>query len=604
MLHGIWFKLFPFLVWWRDVNRLTMRADVSAGLTGALVALPQGIAFATIAGLPPQYGLYSAMIPAIIAALFGSSRHLVSGPTTAASIVLFTALSNLAEPGSSAFIVYAITLTFMVGVLELALGLARLGLLVNFISHSVIVGFTAGAAILIITSQLQHFFGIHVPRGLHFHETFQFLYFNFSEMHPLTVFVGVVTFLTGVWIKVKYRRIPYMVVALIIGGVVATFLNYWLFTRHGQPGEIASVGRVPGGLPPLSVPDFSFGVITELMPIAFAVTLFALTESITIARSLAARSGQYIDGNQEFIGQGLSNIVGSFFSSYVATGSFNRSSLNYEAGAQTPFAAVLAGALLLVIVLGVTPLLAYLPNAGMAAILFIVAWRLIDFHAIRTIIRASGSESVVLWATFFATLFLQLEFAILLGVFLSLVVYLLAASHPRVVVRMPNPELPRRRFTTDAKLAECPQLSMVRIDGAIFFGAVSYVAERLRAIGRRNPEQKHMLLFSRSVTTLDVGGAEMLAQEASNRRKSGGALYLHGVKEQPLRTLIRGGYMADIGAENLFETKTEAITQIFSRLDKNICTTCEKRIFLECQDVPRKRVAQPDAVPEPDKTDP
>ena len=385
-----------------------------------------------------------------------------------------------------------------------------------------------------------------------------------------------------------------MVVALIVGGLVATLLNYLLFTRHGQAAGIATVGLVPGGLPPLSIPDFSFGVLGELAPIAFAVTLFALTESVTIARSLAARTGQYIDGNQEFIGQGLSNIVGSFFSSYVATGSFNRSSLNFEAGAQTPVAAVFAGGLLLVIVLFVTPLLAFLPNAGMAAILFVVAVRLIDFRAIRTIIRASGSESVVLWATFFATLFLQLEFAILLGVFLSLVVYLLAASHPRVVVRMPNPALPRRRFTTDAKLAECPQLSMVRIDGAIFFGAVSYVAERLRAIARRNPEQKHMLIFARSISTLDVGGAELLAQEASNRRKSGGAVYLHAVKEQPLRTLSRGGYMAEIGEENLFETKTDAITQIFARLDKNICTVCEKRIFLECQEVPKRRIVDPD----------
>ena len=566
-----------------------MRADLSAGLTGALVALPQGIAFATIAGLPPQYGLYSAMIPAIIAALFGSSRHLVSGPTTAASIVLFTALSNLAEPGSSAFIVYAITLTLMVGIFELALGMARLGLLVNFISHSVIVGFTAGAAILIITSQLKHFFGIAIPRGLHFHETFQYLYFNLTEVHLLTVFVGLVTLATGLWVKMKYRRIPYMIVALVVGGLVSSALNYLLFIRNGQAPVIATVGQVPGGLPPLSMPDFSFGVLTELAPIAFAVTLFALTESVTIARSLAARTGQYIDGNQEFIGQGLSNIVGSFFSSYVATGSFNRSSLNYEAGAQTPLAAILAGALLMVVVLGITPLLEFLPNAGMAAILFVVAWRLIDFHAIRTIIRASRSESVVLGATFFATLFLHLEFAILLGVFLSLVVYLLAASHPRVVVRMPNPNLPRRRFATDATLAECPQLSMVRIDGAIFFGAVSYVAERLRAIARRNPEQKHLLIFARSINTLDVGGAEMLAQESTNRRKSGGAVYLHGIKEQPLRTLIRGGYMAEIGEENLFETKTEAIAQIFARLDKNICTKCDKRIFLECQEVPKSR---------------
>jgi SulP family sulfate permease len=581
-----WFKLFPFLVWWREINRVTFRADAMAGITGAVVVLPQAVAFATIAGLPPQYGLYAAMVPAIIAALYGSSRHLVSGPTTAASLVLFTSLSAFAEPGTNAFVAYAITLTFMVGVIELALGVARLGILVNFISHSVIVGFTAGAAILIAGNQAKHFLGLSVPGSLHVYELLQYVYFNLAEIHAFTLLVGTVTFVTALYVRLRHRRLPYMVIALVIGTLLATLLNYVFYSRLGLVPEISVVGEVPGGLPPFSSPDFSFSTLTQLVPIAFAVTLFALTEAVSIARSLAARSGQHIDGNQEFIGQGLSNIVGSFVSSYVATGSFNRSAINFDSGAQTPLAAVIAGALLIPIVLLVAPLLAYIPTAGMAAILFVVAWGLLDFRAIAKIIRSSGAESIVLWSTFFATLFLQLEFAILLGVFLSLVIYLLSASHPRVLKRMPDPRLPRRRFNTDANLPECPQLSIVRIDGALFFGAVSYVAERLRIIVKRNPEQTHMLLLARGINTLDVAGAEMLESEAKQRTRKGGALYLHSLKEQPLRMLRRGGYLEQIGEENIFDSKGDAISAIFDKLDKSICQNCTRRIFVECQTVP------------------
>ncbi len=587
MNQAIWLKLFPFLAWRNEINRVTFPADFNAGLTGAVVVLPQGVAFASIAGLPPQYGLYSAMVPAVIAALYGSSRHLVSGPTTAASIVLFTALSELADPGSGAFVQYALTLTFMVGVIELVLGLARLGILVNFISYSVIVGFTAGAAILIATNQLEHFFGLPIPRGLHFHQVLMYFYYNIADVHPYAMLVGLVTLAISIVVKIRYPRLPYMVIALLGGSVLAAVLNSLLYVRVGEVPGISVVGSIPGGLPPLSSPDFSLTTIKQLAPVALAVTLFALTEAVSISRSLAARTGQYIDGNQEFIGQGLSNMLGSFCSSYVATGSFNRSALNFELGAQTPLSAIFAGGLLIPIVLLVAPLLSYMPNAGMAAILFIVAWGLIDLKGIRKIVRASRSESVVLWSTFFATIFLELEFAILLGVFLSLVIYLLSASRPRVLVRMPDPRLPKRRFNTDASLPQCPQLGIVRIDGALFFGAVNYVAERLRLLAKRNPERNHLLIFSRSISTLDVAGAEMLVGEAKSRSNNGGGLYLHCLRDQPHRLLKRGGYMDEIGEQNVFESKGEAIAGIFNRLDREICKRCDKRVFVECQSVPR-----------------
>lgn len=586
-------KYYPFLQWWPLVNRDTLRSDLAAGLTGAVVVIPQGVAFATLAGMPAQYGLYAAMIPAIVAALFGSSRHLVSGPTTAASLLLFSVLSTLAVPGSTEYVQVALTLTLMVGLIQLAMGIARLGFIVTFISHSVIVGFTAGAAILIASNQLKHFFGIEIPSGLPLYEVLAVLSASIDQIHPHTTAVGVTTLAAGILTKLLFPRIPYMIAAMVIGSLLAVALGH---TFERAAADIHMVGALPASLPPLSSPSLSFSTMTTLAPAALAVSLFALTEAVAIARSLAMRSGQIINGNQEFIGQGLSNIVGSFCSAYVATGSFNRSAVNYQAGAKTPLAAVFAGGLLMILVLLVAPLAIYLPNAAVAAILFLVAWGLIDIQHIRRTLRVSRADSIVLAATFFATLFLELEFAILLGMFLSLGVYLSRTSRPRVLVRVPDPRHPRRLFTSDPSLPECPQLKLVRIDGSLFFGAVDYVAERLRALAKEHPEQKHLLILARSINFVDISGAELLAREARARRAMGGRLYLHQIKEATCETLRRGGYAEEIGPENIFDSKHVAIKSIFQQLDREICMRCDKRIFEECQSVPKANVRLEDNV--------
>ena len=586
MFRSLKSQFTPFLQWWPDVNRDTLRADGWAALTGAIVVLPQGIAFASIAGMPPEYGLYAAMIPAVVAALFGSSRLLVSGPTTAASIVLFSSLSALAIPGTSEYVGYAITLTLMVGVIQLALGVARLGVLVNFVSHPVIVGFTAGAAILIAVNQLEHFLGAPAPPALDAFATLGFFAARPESINPLAALVGLTTLAVGLASRRLLPRLPYMLPAIAAGTAMALLVNAVIAAVQGdRPVEL--VGAVAAALPPLSVPDFSLSTIRQLAPVAFAVTLFALAEAVSIARSLAARSGQFIDGNQEFIGQGLSNIVGSFFSSYVATGSFNRSALNYEAGACTPLAAIFAAGLLVGVVGVSAPALAYLPRAAMAGVLFLIAWSLVDFRNIRRIARTGASEAVVLWMTFGATLLFDLEFAIILGVMLSLVVFLRRASRPSLQARLPDPKLARRHFVTDPDLPECPQLKILRVNGPIFFGAVNYVAERLRILARRNPRQKHLLLLARSINFVDVAGAELLAREARHRRAIGGGLYLHQLKEEAREPLERGGYLDEIGRENVFESKGDAIETIFGRLDRNTCTTCALRVFRECHGIER-----------------
>ncbi len=573
-----WLKPFTsFLLWWPRVNRQTARADLMAGLTGALVALPQGVAFATIAGMPPEYGLYAGMIPAVIAALFGSSWHLVSGPTTAASIVLFSVLSPHAEPGSAQYVSLALTLTFMVGIIQIAMGLAKLGTLVNFISHSVVTGFTAGAAILIATNQVKHFTGLAIPRGASFADTWSLTITHFNEAVPGVLMTGLFTLLLGIAVKRWLPKLPYMIVAMLGGAVFGYALTVW------KGMSLPVVGALPASLPPLSAPSLDAESMRAVASGVIAVTLLALTEAVSIARALAARSGQHVDGNQEFVGQGMSNLAGAFFSGYVATGSFNRSGVNYAAGAKTPIAAMLAGVFLLVLVLFVAPWAQYLPNAAMAGILFLVAWGLIDFKEIAHVLKTSRAESAIMVATFAATLFLTLEEAIIIGVLLSLAIYLSRTSKPQVRVRAPNPNNAKRKFTDADHASQCPQLRFVRIDGSLFFGATSHIRESLAAQDQCSPGQKHVAIIAHGINFIDLAGAEYLAEEAERRRSEGGGLYFIGIKDTVQEQLAESGALKTIGGANLFDSKTEAIAALFKRLDPDICKTCNARIFRECR---------------------
>ncbi len=578
-------RFFPFLIWWPKLDRHTVRGDLLAGLTGAVVVLPQGVAFATIAGMPPEYGLYAGMVPAIVAALFGSSWHLVSGPTTAASIVLFSSLSVYAEPGSMDYVTLALTMTLMVGVIELVLGLARMGALVNFISHSVIVGFTAGAAILIASKQLKNFFGVEIPRGGHLHDILISFWHQIPHINGYVTLVALVTLLSGIAVKRWWPKLPYLIVAMVAGSLVSVALTSVFGV---ETTGIATVGALPSSLPPLSAPSFSLDTIKNLAPASLAVTLFALTEAVSIGRSLGARSGQRIDGNQEFIGQGLSNIAGSFFSGYVATGSFNRSGLNFQAGAKTPLAAMFAGLFLIVIVLMVAPLAAYLPNAAMAGILFLVAWGLIDFHEIAHVLKSSRRETGIMGVTFLGALFLELEFAIFAGVILSLVLYLMRVSKPRIISRVPDPRLPGRKFNTDPSLPMCPQLHILRIDGSLFFGSINHVQEAFADLEEHYPQQKHLAIVAEGINFADITGGAIMVEEARKRRARGGGFYLMKVKQGLWESLESCSCLDAIGPNNVFQSKTAALTGIFQKLDKNVCRRCDKRIFRECASVPRE----------------
>jgi SulP family sulfate permease len=581
-------RLLPLLKWWPRVNSATLKADALAGLIGAIVVLPQGVAFATLAGLPPEYGLYCAMVPTLVAALFGSSLHTVAGPTNPLSLMVFAVLAPLATPMTPHYIELALTLALMSGVMMLALGLLGFGTLVNYMSRSVVVGFTAALGVFIFASQLGNFLGIVSPPG-----TFTTLVVgtlgHLGDARPWVALVAAATVAIGALSHRVLPKIPPMLTAMISGSVAAFFLNQALGVEHTG---LRTLGPLPGALPPLSHPDVSAATLKSLLPGAIAVALVSLTQALSIAHAIALKSGQRLNNNQEFIAQGLANVAAAFFSGFPTSASANRCGINYDAGAKTPMSAIFSAALLVLLLVAVAPLVAYLPIAVVAGVLFLVAWNLIDLPHIRKILATSRGEGTVLAVTFFATLLLDLEFAILVGVLVSLVLYLNRTSHPIMRSLVPDPRHTERKMTEiEDGLVECPQLKILRIEGPIYFGAVGHVQRHFDTLREHSPGQKHLLLMSKSINFVDMAGAELLVEEARRRRALGGELYFYSLRVPVEELFEHGGYMAEIGRENVFRGKREAIGGVFTRLDRSICAACRARIFEECASVPEPKDA-------------
>ena len=563
----------------RRADRSSLRADALAGLTGAILALPQGVAYAAIAGLPPEYGLYTAIVTAIVAALFGSSRHLVSGPAAPISIVVASVAASAVPADSAAYLSYVLALTCLAGVFQLVLGLARLGVLVNFISHTVVVGFTAGAAFLIAASQLPSLLGTPHPDSAALIPTLMAVARDAGDFNPACAAVGGVTLLCAVLVRRLRPHWPALLAGMAGGAAAAAVLPASL-------GAIPMVGAMGGTLPTPSVPPLSLETVRTLTPGALALGLIGLIEALAIARAISLRSGQRIDANQEFIGQGLSNIAGSFFSCYAGSGSFTRSAANYEAGARTPLATIVAAAVVALVLVAAPGATAYLPTPAVAAVVLLIAWNLVEIGQIRQILRADRGETAVLLVTFLATLFLALEFAVYVGVLTSLVLFLARAATPRLVPVAPVPTRAERPLRNAARrgLDECPQMRILRVDGALFFGAVEHTARVLA--GERAAGRRHVMLVGSAVNFVDVAGAELLAGEAEAFRREGGSLALCSFKDPALSAVTRGGYLERIGEENVFRSPDDAIAALFDRLDPEICRHCRARIFTECARAP------------------
>lgn len=571
--------------WVNEVSRVTLRADLFAGLLGALLVLPQGVAFATLAGLPAEYGLYSAIVPCIVAALFGSSRHVMSGPTNANSLALFAVLTPLAVAGSPGYIELALAVTVLVGVMQWLVGALRLGSLAHFISPSALFGFTSGAALLIAVHALKDGLGVPSPASHGAGALLVSVGTHLDQVHPGAVLVTLTTLGVALLVRRLDKRKPYMLLGLVAGSVAAAAFNSWVARAGGDP--VSVVGAIAQPWPPFHVPSVDWRALPDLMSLAFALTIVALAQSISIAKAVATRSGQRIDANREFVGQGLSNIVGGFFSCYLSCGSLNRSIPNFEAGAKTPLAAVFSAVLLVVLVALSAPLLAMIPNAAISGLLLLVAWTLLDIPRWRQLIRMQPGECAIAAATLAATVTIRMEVAILLGTVLSLMAYLHRTSRPAMRTMGFDSRGPDRRFVVLAHqadaLPECPQLKLLRMEGSIYFGAAAHVAQRLHELREAPDAPRHLLVMAKSMNFIDLAGAEVWEDELVARRAMGGDLYFHRPRPEVLDMWRRTGFLDRLGADHIYPDKATALREIYGRLDRGICAGCQARIFWECQ---------------------
>ncbi|MDD2047250.1 SulP family inorganic anion transporter [Pseudomonas putida] len=501
-------RLLPFLTWLPRQTRASVRRDLLVGLSGAILALPQSIAYALIAGLPAEYGLYAAIVPVLIACLWGSSWHLICGPTAAISIVLYASVSPLAVSGSDDYITLILLLTFLAGVFQWLLGMLRFGALVNFVSHSVVLGFTLGAAIVIALGQLPSLLGLDLPSQATPLKTLQSLLEHAGEVDWPALLLGLGTLLLGIALKLLRPRWPGLLITLTLASLLV-----WLL-----PGLFAHVRLVPGfagQLPPLSpIPLLDVELILRLLPSAVAVGMLGLVTSLSIARSLSSRSEQLIDANQEIRAQGLSNMLGSLFSGYLSSGSFTRSGLSYDAGARSPLAGVFSALWVALFAVAGASLIAHIPIPAMAASILLICWGLIDHRAMRALFRVSRSEFLVMALTAAATLLLELQTAIYAGVLASLFFYLKRTSRPRV------------------QHAREGDADVLRVGGSIFFGASHYLQVRLQRCQGPN-----VVIDARQINFIDYSGVDMLHREARRLRRAGGSLTLHRARPQVIEEL-------------------------------------------------------------------
>lgn len=501
-------RLFPFLHWLPGLRPRAVGRDALVGLTGAVLALPQSIAYALIAGLPAAYGLYAAVVPVIVACLWGSSRHLIGGPTAAISVVLMASVSPLALPGSQDYIGLVLLLTFLAGAFQFLMGLLRFGALANFVSQSVVLGFTLGAALVIALGQVPNLLGLAPPEGrATAWQSALALAGHLGEAHGPSLTVAGVSLGVSILARMLAPRLPALLLGLLAGSLLVMALP-------GPFGAVARVAAFQGSLPPLATLRFDAEDMLRLLPSAVACGLLGLVTSLSIARALASRSGQVLDVNQETRGQGLSNLVGAWFSGYLSAGSFTRSGLNLQAGAGSPLAGVFSALWVALFAWGGADLIGHIPLPAMAAGILMICWGLLDGRGVRQLWRVSRAEFAVMALTLAATLLLELQTAIYAGVLASLFFYLKRTSQPRVLQARQGDE------------------EVLRIEGSIFFGACPYLQRLIQ-----KSQAGRLVLDAHHVNFIDYAGVSLLHDEARRLGGEGRCLVLRRARPQVEREL-------------------------------------------------------------------
>jgi SulP family sulfate permease len=558
----------PSLTWLRNYRKEDIKGDLSAGLTVGVMLIPQGMAYAMIAGLPPIYGLYASTVPLILYALFGTSRQLAVGPVAMVSLLTAAGVGALAEVGSQTFITLAITLALMVGLIQFLLGAFRLGFLVNFLSHPVISGFTSAAALIIGLSQLKHLLGVDIERSHHIHEILIQAFEQVGAINWFTLGIGLGGIILIVGIKRINRSIPGPLLAVLFGILVVFGFG---LTEYG----VLVVGTVPEGLPAFSLPSVDRESLSALLPVALTISLVGFMESIAVAKAIQAKHRNYqVIPNQELIGLGLANMGGAFFQSYPVTGGFSRTAVNDQAGAKTGLASIISAALIILTLLFLTPLFYYLPKAILASVIMVAVFGLIDIKEAVHLWKSNRTDFAMLLVTFLATLSLGIEQGIGVGVVLSLIMVIYRSTRPHYAILGNIPGTPYYRNTDRFdQLKEREDTLIFRFDADLYFANTSFFKEKLAAeIAEKGDALKNVVISAESISYVDSSAMHALEQVLEDLRNQNIRVLFSGVKG-PLRdALTRAHLMEKIGNENFYMNVEDAMTYLNNESDSDQLT--------------------------------
>lgn len=547
-------RFVPSLAWLRGYDRARdLGGDASAGLTVAVMLIPQGMAYAMLAGLPPIVGLYASVLPLLAYALLGTSRQLAVGPVAMVSLLVASGVGALAAPGSPQYVLLAAVLAGMVGALQLAMGLFRLGRLVTLLSHPVISGLTSAAAILIGLSQLGHLLGVDLGRASRLHELVRDAVPRLGQTHAITLALGAASIAVLVLVKRRWPRFPG---ALLV--VALATLASWALGLDARGVRI--VGGVPAGLPVLSLPPVELGALRELLPTALAIALVGFVESISVAKAFARKHRYAVDADQELVALGAANLVAFGSGGYPVTGGFSRTAVNAQAGARTGLASAITAIAIGVSLLFLTPLFHYLPKAVLAAIVMTAVAGLVDVGELRHLWRVKRSDAALLVATFVVTLFAGIEEGIAVGVALSIALFVQRSTRPHhaVLGRLPGTRT-YRNVANFPEAREVPGLKVWRFDASFYFANASYFADQVDRLVREDADTRALVLDASGINDLDASGEALLHELRARLEARSIALYLANVKGPVRAVLERGGFTEELGRDRFFLEVHDAV---------------------------------------------
>jgi len=557
-------KYIPILDWLPNYKKKNLSGDLSAGITVGVMLIPQGMAYAMLAGLKPIYGLYAATVPLILYAIFGTSRQLAVGPVAVVSLLIASGVGALAEIGSDSFLGMAILLSLMIGVFQLIMGVFKVGFIVNFLSHPVLSGFISAAAVYIAFSQMKHVLGISIPRGK-VHETAYNIYLKFGEINKYTLAVGLGGIVTIIVLKKINKRIPFPLVVVLLGMGVGYALGL-----DAMPYNVSIVGDVPDGLPSFTVPTVTYEAVTSLLPIALTIALIGFTESIAVAKSIQKKHKNYeIDASQELLALGIANIGASFFQAFPTMGGFARSAVNDQSGAKTNLAGIISATVVILTLLFLTPYFYYLPNAILASIIIVAVFGLIDFKEAKHLWKTDRRDFAMFIITAIATLTLGVEQGIMVGVGVSIVGLILRFSYPHMA-ELGLDEQSRKYLNVERfeHINPADEILIVRLDAQLFFANTRYFLDKLKSLEEKRGDIKAVIIDASGVNGMDSSAVHAISDLVEDYQKRNIRFLMTSVKG-PVRDILRRTVLRNkIGEDNFFLSIDDALTYLETNTQK------------------------------------